>query len=119
MGAVMMDASETVHTSTIIRVGSWRRAVNGAKVDLGFDLAPVIDGTAVIGHVWRLGDRNYRAVLGRHEQGGGYRLARNPHSPPITRDGVYRPAECERAYRFESEFAAMIAVAMHHHQIPV
>lgn len=111
-----MDASETVHTSTIIRVGTWQRAVTGQGTDLGRDVAPVIDGITIIGHLWRLAHRDYRAVLGSCGP-GGYHLAHNPAVPPITRDGIYRPAEYVRAHRFTSEFAAMMAVARHHYQV--
>jgi hypothetical protein len=103
-------------TDTIIRVGTWQRATTDRGADLGRDVAPVIDGTSTIGHLWRYGTGDYQAMLISPGPGGCF-SAHNPTTAPMSGDGVYRPAEHTPAHRFSSEFAALIALARHHHQI--
>jgi hypothetical protein len=102
-------------TDTIIRLGAWQPALNRGA-GRGRDIAPVIDGTTVIGHLCRYGEQDYRAILTIPRPAGGY-SAHNHTAIPVSGDGVDRTAEHTDAHRYTSDLAALIAVARHHHQI--
>lgn len=103
-----MRTAETVHVTC---VGEWKRDTSMYGTDLGRDIAPVLDGTTVIGYLWRLdSDGSYRAVAGGAGP-YGWEVVCNPDAPPVTPDGIYRPHEYARAQRFDSEVLAMLALA--------
>jgi hypothetical protein len=102
-------------TDTIIRLGAWQPALNHGA-GRGRDIAPVIDGTTVIGHLARHGEQDYRAIPTTPRPAGCH-SALNHTAIPVSGDGVEWPAEHTDAHRYTTDLAALIAVALHHHQI--
>lgn len=84
----------TVETDTVIRIGTWQPARTPQGRGRGYDIAPVIDGTATIGHLHRYAPDDYRVI-------------------PIAtgHTGTDAPARCTSA------LAALIALARQHHNI--
>lgn len=84
----------TVETDTVIRIGTWQPARTPQGRGRGYDVAPVIDGTATIGHLHRHATDDYRVL------------------PLAVRGSVTdAPARCTSA------LAALIALARQHHNI--
>ena len=100
---------------TIIRLGAWRPASHRGAAP-GRDIAPVIHGTTVIGHLCRYGEKDYRATLTTPGSAGCHG-AHDHTAIPVSSDGVDWPADHTDAHRFTSDLAALIAVARHRHHI--
>lgn len=103
-------------TDTIIRIGTWQPATTDRGAPLSRHLAPVINGTTTIGHLWRNASDDYRAILMTPGPDGCH-SAHNHAAAPVSSDGIYRPTEHTDAHQFTTDLAALIAVARHHHQI--
>lgn len=82
-------------TDTIIRLGTWQPATHhGAGRDR--DIAPVIDGTAVIGHLWRYGPDHYRAMLATAGPAGCYSAHNHAAAPGVRRRCLPARRTCRR-----------------------